>query len=185
MRAKLCSGELVVRGDQWPLLVYTNQEFDPEDPWNGLFRSRLLVWVAQSFPLSSLFMSLIPPHTDVQTYFYLAQLCGEGSEIHEIWKCSDPRDDSSHDSLLGVCRNAGMFCRRSIHLWLTVWQLRFALCSSSVFCRTDTSTNSERFYESVLAFLDHPDEEAEVRDLLYWWNWWVPCFILDPFDLMF
>ena len=30
MRAKLSSGELAVRGDQWPLLVYANQEYDPE-----------------------------------------------------------------------------------------------------------------------------------------------------------
>jgi len=61
----------------------------------------------------------------------------------------------------------------SFSLRLTIWQLRFALSSSSVFCRTDTSTDSERFYESVLDFLDHPDEENEVRDLLNWWNWWV------------
>ena len=169
MRAQLSSGELVVRGDQWPLLMYANQEFDPEDPWNGLFRSRFLVWVAQLFPLP--FVLLIPPHVDVQTYFHIAQLCGEGSEIHEIRKCLDSRDDSSYNRLLSVCRHAGTFCRSSIELRLTVWQLRFALCSSSVFCRTDTSTDSERFYESVLAFLDHPDEQAEVRDLLYWWNW--------------
>jgi hypothetical protein len=121
-------------------------------------------------------MPLILPHVDIQTYFHLAQLCGEGSKIHEIRKCSDPWDDSSHDSLLSVCRDAGMFCCSSINLRLTVWQLRFALCSSSIFCRTDTSTDSERFYESVLAFLDHPDEQAEVRDLVYWWNWWVLVF---------
>jgi Family of unknown function (DUF6698) len=121
-------------------------------------------------------MPLILPHVDIQTYFYLAQLRGEGSKIHSIRKCSDPWDDSSHDSLLSVCRDAGMFCCSSINLRLTVWQLRFALCSSSVFCRTDTSTDSERFYESVLAFLDHPDEQAEVRDLVYWWNWWVLVF---------
>jgi len=166
----LSSGELVVRGDQWPLLVYANQEFDPEDPWNGLFRSRLLVWVAHSI-LSLSFMLLISSHVDIQTYFHLAQLCGEGSKIHEIRKCSDPRDDSSHDSFLSICCNTGMFCHSSINLGLTMWQLRFALCSSSVFCRTDTSTDSEHFYGSVLAFLDHPDEQAEVRDLLHWWNW--------------
>jgi hypothetical protein len=61
----------------------------------------------------------------------------------------------------------------SFSLRLTTWQLRFALSSSSVFCRTDTSTDSERFYESVLDFFDHPDEQNEVRDLLNWWNWWV------------
>ena len=50
MHEKLSSGEMTVRGDQWPLLLYTNQEYDPEDPWEGLFRSQLLIWV--SVPLS-------------------------------------------------------------------------------------------------------------------------------------
>jgi len=171
VHGKLSSSELVVWGDQWPLLVYVNQEFDPKDPWNSLFRSWLLVWVAQSFHLSLPFMLLISSHVDIQTYFHLAQLCGEGSKIHEIQKCSDPWDDSSHDSFLSLCCNTGMFCHSSINLWLTIWQLRFVLCASSVFCRTDTSTDSEHFYGSVLAFLDHSDEQAEVCDLLHWWNW--------------
>ena len=62
MRAKLSSGELAVRGDQWPLLVYANQEFDPEDPWNGLFRSRLLIWVGHLTPSPSPFLLLFPTY---------------------------------------------------------------------------------------------------------------------------
>jgi hypothetical protein len=50
-------------------------------------------------------------------------------------------------------------------------QARFALSSSSVFCRSDTSTDSERFYDTVLEFLDHLDEKDDVNDLLLWWNW--------------
>jgi hypothetical protein len=50
-------------------------------------------------------------------------------------------------------------------------QLRFALSSSSTFSRSDTSTDSERFYESVSDFLDDPEEKGEVNDLLSWWNW--------------
>ena len=42
---KLSSRELVVAGDQWPLVVYADQVYDVEEPWNGLFRSKLLVWV--------------------------------------------------------------------------------------------------------------------------------------------
>ncbi|KAF8222061.1 hypothetical protein L208DRAFT_1324455, partial [Tricholoma matsutake] len=41
---KLSSGEMPVRSDQWPMLVYTDQEYDPKNPWEGLFRSRILVW---------------------------------------------------------------------------------------------------------------------------------------------
>ena len=31
IRAKLASGEMAVRGDQWPLLMYAKREFNPED----------------------------------------------------------------------------------------------------------------------------------------------------------
>lgn len=44
-RTKLTSGDLAVRGDQWPLLLYAEQKFDPEEPWDGLLRSELLIWV--------------------------------------------------------------------------------------------------------------------------------------------
>ncbi|KAF8229710.1 hypothetical protein L208DRAFT_1479565 [Tricholoma matsutake] len=41
---KLSSGEMPVRSDQWPMLVYADQEYDPKNPWEGLFRSQILVW---------------------------------------------------------------------------------------------------------------------------------------------
>jgi len=50
-RTKLMSGELAVRGDQWPLLLYAKQKFDPEEPWDGLLRSELLIWV-RTTPIS-------------------------------------------------------------------------------------------------------------------------------------
>jgi hypothetical protein len=43
---KLRSGELHVRGDQWPLCLYADLEYDSEDPWNGLLRNQLLVLVS-------------------------------------------------------------------------------------------------------------------------------------------
>ena len=59
IRAKLASGEMAVRGDQWPLLVYANQEFNFEAPWDGLFRSELLVWVRSHLSLSFFFIHLL------------------------------------------------------------------------------------------------------------------------------
>jgi hypothetical protein len=44
-KEKLRNGDMIVTGDQWPILVYHGYSFDPEDPWNGLFRSSLLVTV--------------------------------------------------------------------------------------------------------------------------------------------
>jgi hypothetical protein len=42
-----------VCGDQWPMLVYADQEYDPQDPWEGLFKSRILVWVHTHLSSSS------------------------------------------------------------------------------------------------------------------------------------
>ena len=50
------------------------------------------------------------------------------------------------------------------------FQACFVLMSSSVFSRTDTTTDSERFYSSILELFDDIEEKAEVDDLLVWWN---------------
>ncbi|KAG1806368.1 uncharacterized protein HD556DRAFT_1428517 [Suillus plorans] len=49
-------------------------------------------------------------------------------------------------------------------------QIWFALSSSSVFSRTDTVTDSENFYHSILDLLEDPDEIKEVTDLMMWWT---------------
>ncbi|RXW14333.1 hypothetical protein EST38_g11517 [Candolleomyces aberdarensis] len=49
-------------------------------------------------------------------------------------------------------------------------QIRFALSSASVFTRSDKDTDSETFYRSIIDLLDDPKEDAEVKELLSWWN---------------
>lgn len=49
-------------------------------------------------------------------------------------------------------------------------QARFALTSCPTFTRSDTITDSERFYNSVLDFLEDPDEQEEVDKIMVWWN---------------
>jgi hypothetical protein len=44
-KERLQSGEMAVPGDLWPIFLYHGYNFDPEDPWNGLFRSSLLISV--------------------------------------------------------------------------------------------------------------------------------------------
>jgi len=39
-------GELLVTGDQWPIFLYAGYTYDPEDPWNGLLQSNILVSVS-------------------------------------------------------------------------------------------------------------------------------------------
>ncbi|KAI0055207.1 hypothetical protein BV25DRAFT_1873190 [Artomyces pyxidatus] len=43
IKARLRSGEMAIAGDYWPLFLYRGCIYDPADPWNGLFRSQLLV----------------------------------------------------------------------------------------------------------------------------------------------
>ncbi|KAG1891645.1 uncharacterized protein F5891DRAFT_1131548 [Suillus fuscotomentosus] len=49
-------------------------------------------------------------------------------------------------------------------------QIWFSLSSSSVFSRTNTVTDSENFYHSILDLLEDPDESQEVVDLMTWWT---------------
>jgi hypothetical protein len=46
LKEKLKSGEMIVPGDQWPIFLYRGYNYDPDDPWDGLFRSALLVSVS-------------------------------------------------------------------------------------------------------------------------------------------
>ena len=46
IKAKLKSGEMYVRGDQWPLFLNEDNKFDTENPWEGLLCSQLMVLVS-------------------------------------------------------------------------------------------------------------------------------------------
>ena len=63
--------------------------------------------------------------------------------------------------------------------FVTDRQVRFALTSSPVFLRTDTVTDSETFYSSILDLFDDAQEQDEVRDLVAWWNRCVPSYSLN------
>jgi hypothetical protein len=47
VKARLRNGEMIVPGDHWPIFLYAGYEYDPDDPWKGLFRSHLLILVSQ------------------------------------------------------------------------------------------------------------------------------------------
>ncbi|KAJ3525548.1 hypothetical protein NMY22_g10525 [Coprinellus aureogranulatus] len=48
--------------------------------------------------------------------------------------------------------------------------VRFSLSSASTFSRSDTTTDSQRFYNTIVDFLEMEEEEESVSDLLAWWN---------------
>lgn len=60
--------------------------------------------------------------------------------------------------------------RQSFQVLREHLQVRFALSSSPVFSRNDKVTDSERFYRSIVEFLEEPSEKEEVSALLKWWN---------------
>jgi hypothetical protein len=62
-------------------------------------------------------------------------------------------------------------------------QVRFGLSSSPVFSRTDTVTDSERFYNTVLDLFYDIEEQEEVNDLLTWWNRYVSTQPLFTYKL--
>jgi len=134
-RTKLASGEMSVSGDQWPMFVYANLAYDPDDPWNGLFRNQILVWA-----------------------------------FKHIFTSPSSVEKEAKATRSGNARIHGMTRVTAASIAYTATQLRFSLSSSSVFCRSDTSTDSERFYDTVLEFLDHPEEKEDVNELLNWWN---------------
>lgn len=53
VKRQLKNKELIVPGNHWPLFVYRNEEYDSEEPWKGLFRSKLLVSVCAMVFLSA------------------------------------------------------------------------------------------------------------------------------------
>lgn len=46
IKAKLKSGEMHVKGHQWPIFLYADLAYDRDDPWNGLLRNNILVSVS-------------------------------------------------------------------------------------------------------------------------------------------
>ncbi|KJA16430.1 hypothetical protein HYPSUDRAFT_107673, partial [Hypholoma sublateritium FD-334 SS-4] len=70
----------------------------------------------------------------------------------------------------GNARIHGMTSVTSASIVYAATQARFALSLCSVFSRTDTVTDSERFYGSLLDMLQEPDEVVEIDALLAWWN---------------
>ncbi|KAG1798572.1 uncharacterized protein HD556DRAFT_1306024 [Suillus plorans] len=115
----LRSGEMLVCGDQWPIFLYALHTYDPEDPWCGLLRSRLLV-------------------------------------------CAYKHVFTSPSSVERESKATSIEHHTSIAAWFS--------CTTKVFSRTDTTTDSETFYHSLLDLLEDPEECQEVDELLIWWN---------------
>lgn len=45
IRRDLRSGQLIPAGDMWPRFLYQGLKYNPQDPWEGLLRSSVLIKV--------------------------------------------------------------------------------------------------------------------------------------------
>jgi hypothetical protein len=58
-KENLWSGEISVCGDQWPIFLYTQYIYDPDDPWCSLLRSTCMCeWCAPFYEVHSLYCIL-------------------------------------------------------------------------------------------------------------------------------
>ncbi|KAJ3534492.1 hypothetical protein NMY22_g6900 [Coprinellus aureogranulatus] len=135
IRKELRSGEITVSGESWPIFLYREHKFNPEDPWDGLFQGKLLV---------SAFKHVFTSPSSVEQETRATR--SGNAELHGM-------KGVTVASIAYICT-----------------LVRFSLSSSAVFSRNDKSTDSERFYRSILSFLESPTESQEVNELLKWWN---------------
>ncbi|KAG2050583.1 hypothetical protein BDR06DRAFT_983905 [Suillus hirtellus] len=52
-KQSLKSGETAVHGDQWPMFLYAGYDYDPEDPWKGLLKSKILIYYGFKYMFTS------------------------------------------------------------------------------------------------------------------------------------
>ena len=174
IKQKLRTGELSVAGDQWPVLLYSGYKFHEDDPWRGLLCSTILLKVVH---VSDFFFTTNLRH--FQTYKHIFT---SPSSVEREAKATRSGNARIHGmtrvtpaSIAYAATQVNIFYGESLlgitnYFLIDILQARFALSSSAVFTRSDTTTDSERFYNSVLDLLEDQDKAKEVDDLLVWWN---------------
>lgn len=114
IKEKLKSGEMHVKGHQWPIFLYADLAYDRDDPWNGLLRNNILVSVRFRFD-SLLLMLTAPSGIQICLHFSELRRFRRSNKSYAIWKCP---------YTWNVFGNTGIYC---LHchpgIFLTGWQL--------------------------------------------------------------
>lgn len=171
----LRSGNYSVSGDQWPVLLYKDEIYDPENPWAGLFKNRLLVLVTEIpfFPSDLLLLMQIP--FDLKAFKHIFTSPSSVDKEPKATRSGNARIHGMTSVTIPSLAYVATQVPNLYEIYVPVTkkrfhQARFSLTSSPIFSRTDLTTDSERFYNSVVEFLEDPDENVEVQELLVWWN---------------
>ena len=183
MKDKLKEGIHVVSGDQWPIFMWKDEKYDESDPWKGLLRSTILIKVSCTVLLLCFWHCSII--LGVQARFHFTKFGRSGSESNMTRQCKVAQYEQGQYCIARLHCNAGKFLITSLVCWLTgfiatIW-VRFTLSLSLVFTRSDSNCDSIRFYNTMVTFLEDPDEEEEVSELLLFWNQWAPSLMLFKF----
>lgn len=65
VKKNLRSGQRKVPGEHWPTFVYEDHEYDPMEPWQGLFKGRLLVLVCSALACIECSLITLLRHTNI------------------------------------------------------------------------------------------------------------------------
>ncbi|KAG6912949.1 hypothetical protein DXG01_010872, partial [Tephrocybe rancida] len=158
VKQKLRCGEQLVSGDEWPVFIYHGYTYDPEDPWNGAFRSQLLV---KRFTLNPRLTTIFQAFKHVFT---------SPSSVDKDPKATRSGNARLHD-MTAVTTASIAYIATQVHSRCLLHYQRLAdAFRHSTFSRTDNVTDSERFYNSVLETFMDPDDLDEISKLIEWWN---------------
>jgi len=83
IKEKLRSGEISISGDNWPIFLYHGYNYNPEDPWNCLLRSAVLVSVSRTFSASNPEESPPPYLRLINIYSHLRARSTKNLKLHD------------------------------------------------------------------------------------------------------
>jgi len=83
IKQKLRTGEFTVRGDQWPIFLWSGYKYDEDQPWRGLLQSDILIKASRitSFPSIKWANKVIV----LQAYIHFPKLGQKRSKGDSFW----------------------------------------------------------------------------------------------------
>ncbi|KZP08492.1 hypothetical protein FIBSPDRAFT_761283, partial [Athelia psychrophila] len=145
------NADYAVTAQDWPAFCYADNNCNPDDLEDGLFRGPLLV----------------------KAFKYLLT---SPSSVNEV----DPTTLPSKRKRPGTCSNVssiiGLKSVTSRAIAYVALQLRFSLSDASTWKTEDSQFDNQEFYYAIVDYFDDtpgPKAEDRVKELLAWWNVYV------------
>ena len=108
-REKLSSGEMPVCGDQWPMLMHADQEHDPQEPWEGLFRGQRPDFCLGSHAFVLFIHRCLFRRAEAYRHIFTSpSSLVERGESNKIGQCVHLWHDLGQYHLPGLCSHAGV-----------------------------------------------------------------------------